>query len=111
VVRCALLLLGLSCGSGALAQTPFGFINRPSHSEPQLELGRNSFALPIIEYRAPDGTWKRGQGIIIGRDIWPNTTVGIGFFRMKPRYEDPTSSTVSTSGKSKKVSLGFSMRF
>jgi hypothetical protein len=106
-----LLLIGLTCSSGAFAQEPLGLINRLTHSEPQLELGRNSFALPIIEYRAPDGTWKRGQGIIIGRDIAKNATVGIGFFKMKPRYEDPTATTTPTGGKSKKVSLGFSMRF
>ena len=111
MVRGTLLLIGLVWGSGAVAQQAPGPIFRLAPTEPQLELGRHSFALPIIDYRAPDGTWKRGQGIIVGRDISPGTTIGIGFFKMKPRYEDPTAQVSPTGGKSKKVSLGFSTRF
>lgn len=73
-----------------------------------MQLGGNNFALPVIEYRAPDGTWKRSNGIIIGHDVSPNASVGLGFFKMKPKYQDPALPPV---GKSRKVALGFSMRF
>ena len=79
-----------------------------SSEEPQLQLDRN-FALPSVDYRAPDGTWKHGNGIIIGRDISPSTTVGIGFFRMKAKSQEGMSAPPQRA--SHKVSLGFSLRF
>jgi len=48
---------------------------------------------------------------IVGHDIAPNATVGIGFFKLKPRYDDPAAPPTPNAGKSRKVSLGFSMRF
>jgi hypothetical protein len=78
-------------------------------SEPRLDLARK-FALPQADYRAPDGTWKHGDGIIVGRDISPGTTVGVGFFRTKPKSQEVTAPS-PLARKSHKVSLGFSMRF
>ena len=77
-------------------------------AEPRFDLSRK-FALPQADYRAPDGTWKHGHGIIVGRDISPSTTVGIGFFRTKPKSEVTTPSPLAR--KSHKVSLGLSLRF
>ena len=106
--RAALLIASLFAASPAFAQTVAGSTARFLHSEPQLQLGPGNFSLPIVEYRAPDGTWKRSNGIIIGHDVSPNTSIGLGFFKMKPKFQDPTLPSV---GKSKKVSLGLSMRF
>ncbi|MGI8706298.1 MAG: hypothetical protein ACR2JJ_11000 [Sphingomicrobium sp.] len=64
----------------------------------------------MIEYRAPDGTWKRGHGIIVGHDISPNASVGLGFFKIRPKHQDKTVPSPA-GGKSKKMSLGFSLRF
>ena len=111
-VRSGVLLMALFWAPPGLAQQlSFGPSRELGSSEPKLELNGNNFALPVIDYRAPDGTWKRGQGIIIGRDISPNATVGIGFFRIKPKYEDSATPRLPTAGKSKKVSLGLSLRF
>ena len=110
MVRGALLIVALAWASPGLAQQTAGPLLQVSPVEPQLDLSRSNFALPVIEYRAPDGTWKRSSGIIIGHDISPNATVGIGFFKMKPTYQDPTV-PAPAGGKSKKVSLGFSLRF
>lgn len=78
-------------------------------AEPVLNLSRRNFTLPIVDYRAPDGTWKHGNGIIVGRDIAPNATVGIGFFKFKPKSDE--NSRAPLARKSSKVSLGFSLRF
>lgn len=108
-LRRASLLIALFWASPGLAQTAsFGPQFEPKLSEPDLQLGRSNFALPLIEYQAPDGTWKRSSGIIVGHEISPNATVGIGFFRMTPKYQD---STAAPQGKSRKVSVGVSIRF
>ena len=107
MVRFALPVVALLAASPAIAQNVAPSLRTP-HVEPQLHLGRNNFALPVIEYRAPDGTWKRSNGIIVGHDVSPNASVGLGFFKMKPKYQDPSLPPV---GKSRKVALGFSMRF
>lgn len=106
MVVAALLVMGLA-GAPVLAQASGNGFSMPA-SEPQLDLTRK-FALPRADYRAPDGTWKHGDGIIVGRDISPNTTVGLGFFRMKPRSQEGMSSPPTR--KSHKVSVGFSTRF
>lgn len=105
--RGALLIVALTWAGPALAQGS-SLIPRSYSVEPELQLGQGNFALPVIEYRAPDGSWKRSNGIIIGHDLAPNASVGVGFFRMKPKFQDPT---IPTAGKSKKVALGFSFRF
>jgi hypothetical protein len=98
----------LLSASPALAQNAAAPTLPPMTIEPQLQLGRSNFALPVVDYRAPDGSWKRSNGIILGHDISPNATVGIGFFKITPKYQEsgPLQAT-----KSRKVSLGFSLRF
>jgi hypothetical protein len=111
VVRGALLLLAFSSAPhGAPQSDAKPFFSSPS-PEPQLQLGKNNFALPVIDYRAPGGTWKRSSGIVVGHDISPNAAVGLGFFKMKPKFQDPANPPLPSAGKSKKVSLGFSLRF
>jgi hypothetical protein len=109
--RNALLIMALVSASPALAQEAAEPALHLRSVEPQLDLGRGNLSLPLIDYQAPDGTRKRGKGIIIGRDIAPNASVGIGVFKMKPKYEDPAGSNLPSAGKSTKVSLGFSLRF
>jgi hypothetical protein len=110
MARCAVLLMALLWAAPALAQDPAAPLKlQPAPSEPDLKLGRGSFALPIIDYQAPDGTFRRGQGIIVGRDVSPNATVGIGFFKTKPKYSDGVTAPVA--GKSKKLAVGLSLRF
>ena len=105
----ALLVLGLAATPAFAPDTTAGPIIISHPSEPQLQLDHRSFAIPSVDYRAPDGTWKHGNGIIIGRDISPSTTVGIGFFRMRPKSQEVSSSPLAR--KSHKVSLGLSLRF
>lgn len=76
-------------------------------AEPRVQI--HKFSLPVVDYRAPDGTWKRGNGIIVGRDVAPNATVGVGFFRMKPKSPEATETPFS--GKSKKVAVGLTLKF
>jgi hypothetical protein len=110
MVRGAVLLMAFSWASPGLSQQDIG----PSFSSPssdlRLQLGYRNFGLPVIEYRAPDGTWKRGHGIIVGHDISPNASVGLGFFKMTPKNQDKIVLSPA-GGKSKKMSLGFSLRF
>ena len=109
MVAWALLALALA-GAPALtpdSETALSIESRDA--EPRLDLAARKFALPSVDYRAPDGTWKHGNGIIVGRDISPSTTVGVGFFKMKPKSQEGMTSPPTR--KSHKVSLGFSMRF
>lgn len=106
-MRGALLIVAISWAGPGLAQG--SALTSHSYSVgPELQLAQGNFALPVIEYRAPDGSWKRSNGIIIGHDLAPNASVGVGFFRMKPKFQDPTT---PAAGKSKKVALGVSLRF
>jgi len=99
-----LLLTVVLWATPAAAQQQF----RPSStSEPRLEI--QTFSMPIVDYRAPDGTWKRGNGIILGRDVAPNTVVGVGYLRMKPDSSDGVVTPFS--GKSKKFAVGLTLKF
>ena len=109
-MRAALLVVALIWAAPALAQQTESSIPLfPSISGTQpLKVGQNNFALPVIDYRSPDGTWKRSTGILIGREVAPNATLGLGFFNIKPKYQE---SFTPVPGKSRKVALGFSLRF
>jgi hypothetical protein len=110
MARCAVLMVALLWAAPALAQESAASLKlQPAPREPELTLGRGSFALPVIDYRAPDGTLRHGRGIIVGRDLSPNATVGIGFFKTKPKYSDGSMTPVP--GKSKKLAVGLSLRF
>ena len=103
----ALLVLGLAAAPAHAP--PSGTAETIANSEPQLDLNRGKFSIPTVDYRAPDGTWKHGNGIIVGRDVSPNAMVGVGFFRMKPKFQEGTNSPLAR--KSHKVALGVSIRF
>lgn len=105
----ALLALALAGAPQLTAEKDASVALHSQSAEPGLDLDRK-FALPQADYRAPDGTWKHGDGIIVGRDISPSATVGIGFFRMKPKSQEVTSPS-PLARKAHKVSLGLSMRF
>lgn len=89
---------------------PLSLLSKPA-IEPDLDLQRNGFALPIIDYTAPDGTLKRSHGIIVGRNITPNTVIGLGLFSSGPKRNEPQDGPLEPGKKSKKVALGFSFRF
>ena len=109
MVAWALLALALAGAPPLAPETDPALALDSRSAEPKLDLARRKFAMPSVDYRAPDGTWKHGNGIIVGRDISRSTTVGVGFFRMKPKSQEGMSAPPSR--KSHKVSLGFSMRF
>ena len=109
MVAWALLALALAGTPPLTRETDGSLTIHGQTAEPTLDLD-GKFALPHADYRAPDGTWKHGEGIIVGRDISRSTTVGVGFFRMKPKSQDVTAPS-PLARKSHKVSLGFSMRF
>ena len=108
MVAWALLALALAGPPPLTLESDSNLTIDSRNAEPRLDLSRK-FALPQADYRAPDGTWKHGNGIIVGRDISPSTTVGVGFFRMKPKSQEGTSTPLAR--KSHKVSLGVSVRF
>ena len=103
-----LLVTGLWASAALGEQAPMTPI-APTSAEPALRLGQGNFSLPVIDYRAPAGTLKRGHGIIVGHDINPNTSVGIGFFKLKPKQSEVPALPVT--GKSKKMAVGLSLRF
>ena len=110
-MRYPLLMLAALGSSAVSAAPPEGSLAlNPPRMEPQLNLGANQFALPIVDYKTPTGTWKRGKGIIIGREVAPNATIGLGVFKMKPKTEDGAANA-PFAGKSKKVAIGFSLGF
>lgn len=108
-MRGALLIVSVLAASPALSQSATGSALRSLHVEPQLHLGPGNFALPVVEYRAPDGTLKISHGIIVGRDVAHNARIGLGLFKMKPKYDE--DSGLPTGKKSRKVALGVSLRF
>ena len=108
MVGLALLALGLA-GAPALTQSTQPPVTiGTAMSEPEFRLDRK-FALPRADYRAPDGTWKHGNGIIVGREVSPDAMVGIGFFKMKSKSQEGLSAPPQR--KSHKVALGLSLRF
>lgn len=107
-MRGLLLLMTIVWASPALGQQLAGPVLRQPFVEPPLRLGQANFALPVTDYRSPGGTLKRSHGIIVGHEINANTSIGLGLFKMKPKGDNPS---VPFAGKSKKVAVGFSLRF
>lgn len=107
-MRGLLLLMTVVWASPALAQPDSRPLLPTTFVEPPLDLGKSSFGLPVTDYRSPVGTLKRSHGLIIGHEIDPNTSIGLGFFKMKPKGDSPS---VPFAEKSKKVALGISLRF
>ncbi|HUG46742.1 MAG TPA: hypothetical protein VMK31_09580 [Sphingomicrobium sp.] len=106
-----LTILGASAAYGQQmpASAIPGAVAQPLPNQPLLDLGNGRFSLPVIEYRAPGGTLKRGQGFIFAHDVDPNTIVGIGLFKSKPK--EPEAPGIPTTGKSRKMAVGVSFRF
>lgn len=107
----AFFLLGVSAAPPvAQHPQPLTHIGGQPAIEPQLKIERTSFALPVLDYRTPAGTWKHGKGMLIARDVAPNATLGVGFYRLKPKSSE-NGTSVPLGGKSKKVAVGLSLRF
>ena len=109
MVRGAMLVTALFMAAPALAEKPpTAQTLQTTVVSTKVTTAPASFALPLIDYSAPGGAAK-APGILIGRDIAPNATVGLGFFKLKPRYTD--NAAAAPVGKSKKISVGLSLRF
>ena len=70
-------------------------------------------SLPIAEYAKANGAKVRQRGIIIGTDIAPNMTFGLGFGDLKPRKSalSPEPQRDARSRKSRNAALRLTVRF
>jgi hypothetical protein len=70
-------------------------------------------ALRMIEKVEPSGSKTRHSGILIGEDVGPNMTLGLGLFSIKPRKSGlaPDPQLDSSARPSKKASVRLTIRF
>jgi hypothetical protein len=80
-------------------------------AEPALVAGNRGFDLSIGDYVDESGARQKRRGIVFGREIAPNATVGIGLFeRSRRSHLGPQLDTV-TQRRSRGAAVGLSVRF
>lgn len=110
MARFATAMLAISaCASPAAAQElPLQFIpdDQPVH------VRQRGFSFPTINYTAPTGETRQRKGILIGRQVAPNTLVGVGLFETAPKLKgySPEAAEGRAKGK-RRAAIGMSLRF
>ena len=94
-----------------LSATPFD-VARLS-AEPRAAREDPVIALRVIERTEPSGSKTRQRGILLGEDIGPNVSVGLGLFSIKPRKSSlaPDPQIEPSARASKKASVRLTVRF
>lgn len=111
MARFATAMLALS----ACATTPAAAQNIPLRIVPDDEpipLRQRGFSFPTINYTAPTGETRQRKGILIGRQVAPNTLVGVGLFETASRLRgySPEATEGRAKGK-RRAAVGMSLRF
>lgn len=108
----AAIAFALLAGAAPLAADPAPIIRWAVPPEPRVSTP--GVSLPVIDYVAPDGSLKIRRGIIAGKQIAPNATVGIGLFDTLPKTQrlTPFDNPLERKPKrSRKAAVGFSLSF
>ena len=110
MARIATAILALSaCATPAVAQeAPLSFV---TDDEP-VHVRQRGFSFPTINYTAPTGETRQRKGILIGRQVAPNTLLGVGLFETAPRLRgySPEAAEGRAKGK-RRAAVGMSLRF
>jgi len=82
-------------------------------TQPQLTHKEPIIVPQLMERFEPDGARVRQRGIIVGKDINPNVTVGFGFVDRKPRRSSfyPSHQLDDSSRRSGKASMRLILKF
>lgn len=84
----------------------------PIESEPRIS--GPGVTLPVITYTAPDGSLKLKRGIVVGREVAPNATIGLGLFETlpkKPSRPQSDNPMERTQKRSRKAAVGLTFSF
>ena len=105
----AILALSACAATPAAAQSlPLSFVpdDEPVH------VRQRGFSFPTINYTAPTGETRQRKGILVGRQVAPNTLVGVGLFETAPRLRgySPEAAEGRAKGK-RRAAIGMSLRF
>lgn len=111
MARFATAMLALS----ACATTPAAAQGIPLRAIPDDEpvhVRQRGFSFPTINYTAPTGEIRQRKGILIGRQVAPNTLVGVGLFETAPKVRgySPDAAEGRAKGK-RRAAVGISLRF
>jgi hypothetical protein len=111
MARFATAMLALSaCATtpAAAQELPLPFI---PDDEP-IHVRQRGFSFPTINYTAPTGETRQRKGILIGRQVAPNTLVGVGLFETAPKLKGYTPEGAEGRAKGKRrAAVGLSLRF
>lgn len=81
--------------------------------EPALPAVRPGIAMPVVEYRVPDGGFRLRRGIVAGREVAPRLMLGVGLFETargkdKPATDHPLDVRPK---KSRRAAIGLNLAF
>ena len=111
MTRFATAMLALS----ACATTPAAAQSFPLQFVPDDEpvhVRQRGFSFPTITYTAPTGETRQRKGILIGRQVAPNTLLGVGLFETAPRQRGYSAEAAEGRAKGKRrAAVGLSLRF
>ena len=105
----AMFALSACATTSAAAQTlP---LSLGTDAEP-VHVRQRGFSFPTIDYTAPSGEVRQRKGILIGRQVAPNTLVGVGLFETIPKLRgySPEAAEGRARGK-RRAAVGMSLRF
>ena len=111
MARFATSMLAVSAWAAAPAAAqnlPLSFVpdDEPVH------VRHRGFSFPTINYTAPTGETRQRKGILIGRQVAPNTLVGVGLFETAPKLKGYTPEGAEGRAKGKRrAAVGLSLRF
>ena len=105
----AMLALSACAGTPAAAQS-LPLLVAPD-DEP-IHVRQRGFSFPTINYTSPTGETRQRKGILVGRQVAPNTLVGVGLFETLPRLRgySPEAAEGRAKGK-RRAAVGMSLRF
>jgi len=107
------LLFALVAPGAASAQPRFNFSFTPSapNVEPQAAARRQQFAMPVIDYVAPDGSIPRRRGVVVGMEVGPQAMFGLGIFEGAPKRRIGAADPTRPERRSRRAAVGFSLKF
>lgn len=110
MTRFATAILALS----ACAATPAAAQGLPLSFVPDdpVQVRQRGFSFPTINYTAPTGETRQRKGILVGRQVAPNTLIGVGLFETAPRFRgySPEAAEGRAKGK-RRAAIGMSLHF
>lgn len=77
----------------------------------ETESPRRPLTMPVTDYVSADGRLQLRRGVVVGVDISPQTSFGLGIFEGAPKRRLGAPDPAKPERRSKRAAVGFSLKF